>query len=152
MHEKLSVNQKRPPTPRAKGQPFNLVRRPRGEYLIKDEIERLCRAARVQGRHGHRDATMIWTAFVHGLRVSELIDLQVEQYDFKRGMLHVRRIKNGTPSTHPVSRREAEALKKLLDARRTGHVFASERGTHLQPNAPATTVPRPAQTTSPHAH
>jgi len=40
------------------------------EYLTGDEVEQLMTAARSVGRHGHRDATMILTAFRHGLRVS----------------------------------------------------------------------------------
>lgn len=146
MNEELSVDQRKHPTPRVKGEKFNVARRPRGEYLTGDEIERLCRAARAHGRHGHRDATMIWVAFVHGLRVSELIGLDIEQYDLKRGVLHVRRIKNGTPSTHPVSRRESEALKKLIEGRRTGHVFVSERSGPLKRNAVDKIVARAGDT------
>ena len=46
--------------------------RPR-EYLTEAEVDRLMDAAASQGRHGHRDATMILLAFRHGLCVSELI-------------------------------------------------------------------------------
>jgi type 1 fimbriae regulatory protein FimE len=148
MHEELSENTRRVPCPRVKGEPFNQIRRPRGEYLTRDEVERLCRAARAHGRHGHRDATMIWVAFVHGLRVAELVALNVEQYDLKRGMLHVRRIKNGSPSTHTVSRREAEALKKLLEGRRVGQVFVSERGGALKRNIVDKIVARAGATMS----
>jgi hypothetical protein len=37
---------------------------------------RLMTVARQDGRHGHRDATAILVAFRHGLRSSELVDLQ----------------------------------------------------------------------------
>jgi type 1 fimbriae regulatory protein FimE len=135
MSEHLSTNRKRVPPPRIKGEPFNLTRRPRGEHLTKNEIERLCAAARAVGRHGDRDATMIWVAFVHGLRVEELIRLQIEQYDFTLRVVHIRRVKKGSPSTHTISKREAAALKKLLDGRRTGPVFVSERGKPFKRNA-----------------
>src|SRR5215211_9289645 len=75
-------------------------RRPR-EYLTSKEVERLIAAAR-QNRYGHRDATMIQVAYRHGLRVAELCALRWDQVDFEHGLLHVRRIKNGMPSVHPL--------------------------------------------------
>jgi len=50
----------------------NIERRER-EYLTPNEMDQLIDAAKKQGRHGHRDATMILLAYRHGLRVSELI-------------------------------------------------------------------------------
>ena len=46
------------------------------EHLIPDEVEKLIAAAKSVGRHGHRDATLILTAYRHGLRVSELVALR----------------------------------------------------------------------------
>jgi integrase len=68
------------------------------EHLTEAEVERLMKAAQ-RNRHGHRDATMILVAYRHGLRASELVDLRWDQVDFKTGVLHVRRVKQGTPST-----------------------------------------------------
>jgi hypothetical protein len=45
-------------------------------YLIQREIDRLMDCARKHGRYGHRDATMILVAYRHGLRASEVCDLQ----------------------------------------------------------------------------
>jgi type 1 fimbriae regulatory protein FimB/type 1 fimbriae regulatory protein FimE len=43
--------------------------------------------------------------------------------------LHVRRVKNGTPATHPLTGRELRALRKLeREAPDTPFVFVSERG------------------------
>jgi len=64
-------------------------------------------------RHGHRDATMILVAYRHGLRVSELVDLRWDQVDFRTATLHVRRVKQGTPSTHPIVGDELRALRRL---------------------------------------
>src|SRR4051795_12587686 len=75
-------------------------RRPR-EYLTPKEVERLITAAR-QNRYRHRDAAMIRVAYRHGLRVSELCALRWDQVDFEHGLLHVRRIKNGMASVHPL--------------------------------------------------
>jgi integrase len=106
----------------------NALRRSR-EHLTPPEIERLIAAARRLGRHGHRDATMILLAYRHGLRVSELVGLRREQVDLQQGLLHVRRRKNGLPSTHPLRGPELRALRKLLrDTPEAAYVFLSERG------------------------
>lgn len=94
------------------------------------EVRSLMRAALKRGRYGHRDATLILLAYRHGLRVSEAVDLRWEQVDLKAGLLHVRRLKGGTPSTHPLQGDELRALRQL---RREwpdsgGFVFVTERG------------------------
>jgi integrase len=43
---------------------------------------------------------MILIAYRHGLRASELCDLQWHQVELNTGQLHVRRAKRGTPSVH----------------------------------------------------
>jgi type 1 fimbriae regulatory protein FimE len=65
------------------------------EYLTVKEVGLLIDAARERGRYGRRDATMILIAYRHGLRSTELCTLRWDQVDFGRGLLHVRRIKNG---------------------------------------------------------
>ena len=64
-------------------------------------------------RWGHRDATMILVAYRHGLRASELVDLRWDQVEFRTATLHVRRVKQGTPSTHPILGDELRALRRL---------------------------------------
>jgi type 1 fimbriae regulatory protein FimB/type 1 fimbriae regulatory protein FimE len=97
------------------------------EYLTEREVERLIEAAR-DNRWGHRDSTMVLIAFRHGLRASELIDLRWEQIDLKGGVLHVRRVKQGTPATHPLTGRELRALRRLeREAPGSRFVFVSER-------------------------
>jgi integrase len=99
------------------------------EYLTEAEVERLMSAAR-KNRWGHRDATMILVAYRHGLRVSELVDLRWDQVDFRTAALHVRRVKQGTPSTHPILGDELRALRRLQreQAPKSAFVFTSERG------------------------
>ena len=65
-----------------------------------------------QNRHGHRDALMVLLAFRHGLRAAEVVDLRWEQVDFKTATLHIRKAKNGTPATHPLSGREMRELRR----------------------------------------
>ena len=69
------------------------------EYLTPDEAEALIAAAGRVGRHSHRDSTLLFLAYRHGLRVSELVALRWDQVDLTAALLHVQRLKNGTPST-----------------------------------------------------
>jgi type 1 fimbriae regulatory protein FimB/type 1 fimbriae regulatory protein FimE len=106
----------------------NADRRSR-EHLTEAEVERLIAAARRLGRHGQRDAAMILVAYRHGLRVSELVGLRREQVDLGQGLLHVRRLKGGSASTHPLRGPELRALRQTLrDSPDSPHVFVSERG------------------------
>jgi type 1 fimbriae regulatory protein FimE len=103
-------------------------------YLTQREIERLMDCARKHGRYGHRDATMILVAYRHGLRASEVCDLQWQQIELSEGRLHVHRVKNGIPSVHPIRGDEMRALRKLRrDYPRDAHVFVSERGGPISP-------------------
>ncbi|MGO8866396.1 MAG: tyrosine-type recombinase/integrase [Alphaproteobacteria bacterium] len=112
----------------------NVTRRPR-EYLTLKEVGLLMGTARERGRYGHRDATMILTAYRHGLRPGELCALRWDQVDFGNDLLHVRRLKNGTPSVHPMSGNELRALRKLKrEEPQSRYVFNTER---LAPMTPA---------------
>jgi type 1 fimbriae regulatory protein FimB/type 1 fimbriae regulatory protein FimE len=103
-------------------------------YLTEREVERLMHYARQYGRYGHRDATMIRVAYRHGLRASELCDLQWQQIELPEGRLHVHRVKNGIPSVHPIRGDEMRALRKLRrDYPTDSHVFISERGGPMSP-------------------
>jgi integrase len=100
------------------------------EHLTEREIERLIEAAK-DNRWGHRDATMVLLAFRHGLRAAELVDLRWEQVNLENAILHVRRVKQGTPATHPLTGRELRALRRLQrdQESKSPFVFVSERGT-----------------------
>ena len=99
------------------------------EYLTEAEVERLMTAAR-KNRWGHRDATMVLVAYRHGLRVSELVDLRWDQVEFRTATLLVRRVKQGTPSTHPILGDELRGLRRLQREQepKSSFVFTSERG------------------------
>ncbi len=101
----------------------------RREYLTEAEVERLMEAAK-GNRWGHRDAAIILVAYRHGLRVSELVDLRWDQVEFATATLHVRRVKQGTPSTHPILGDGLRALRRLQREQepKSPFVFTSERG------------------------
>ena len=72
---------------------------------------------------------MILLAFRHGLRAVELCDLRWDQVEFNAAVLHVRRVKSGTPSTHPLLGDEMRALRRLQrESVPSPFVFVSERG------------------------
>jgi type 1 fimbriae regulatory protein FimB/type 1 fimbriae regulatory protein FimE len=110
-----------------KRQPYESLR-PR-EYLTAAEVELLMQTARRRGRYGHRDATMILLAYRHGFRVAELCSLRWDQVDLNQGFVHVRRVKRGLPSVHPLHGPEIRALRRLKrEMSLSPYVFITERG------------------------
>src|SRR3974377_1952959 len=104
-------------TPNAVNRTVTPCRRPNAdlrtrEYLTEAEVERLITSAK-GNRWGHRDSTMVLVAYRHGLRASELVDLRWDQVEFKTATLHIRRVKQGSPSTHPILGDELRALRRL---------------------------------------
>jgi integrase len=73
---------------------------------------------------------MVLIAFRHGLRASELVDLRWDQVDLEHALLHVRRVKQGSPATHPLTGKELRALRRLQrdQVAKSPFVFISERG------------------------
>ena len=83
------------------------------EHLTSAEVEKLIKAAS-KNRWGHRDATMILVAYRHGLRVSRAGRPSLGSDRLRSGaVLHVRRVKQGTPATHPILGDELRALRQL---------------------------------------
>lgn len=117
------------------------------EHLTETEVNKLIAAAK-GNRHGHRDATMILVAYRHGLRASELVDLRWDQIDFAAGTLHVRRVKRGTPATHPIIGDELRALRRLQREQEPSSpfVFTSERGAPFSTSGFARMIERAGQT------
>ena len=106
------------------------------EYLTEREVEQLIEGCR-DNRRSHRDQTMILLAFRHGLRASELCDLQWTQVDFNHATLALTRVKHGTPSTHPLTGRELRALRRLHreTESKSPFLFLSERGSPMTVSA-----------------
>ena len=97
------------------------------EHLTERDVGRLIEAMKGNS-WGHRDATMVLIAFRHGLRASEC---DWDQVDLEHALLHVRRLKNGSPATHPLTGKELRALRRLQREQepKSPFVFTSERGT-----------------------
>jgi hypothetical protein len=79
---------------------------------------------------------MILIAYRHGLRASEVCDLQWHQVELVAARLHVRRSKRGTSSVHPIQGDELRALRRRQREQPSGpHVFVSERGAPMAPKS-----------------
>jgi integrase len=90
---------------------------------------------------------MVLLAYGHGLRASELCDLCWDQVDFNRAVLHIRRVKQGTPATHPLTGLEMRALRKLQrEFEASPFVFVSERGAPFSTVGFARMLERAAET------
>lgn len=101
---------------------------PTREYLTEAEVEELIKAA-----DNHRDATMMLMAYRHGLRVSELVNLQWRQIKLNEGRINVARLKGSEDGVHPLSGREVRALRRLQRDQPVGarFVFITSRGTPM---------------------
>jgi integrase len=117
------AKEKRTVAPRRRS---NRELRPR-EHLTELEVTKLIEVAK-RNRHGQRDATMILICFRHGLRASELCELQWSDLEFETATLHLRRTKNGTMGTHPLLGDELRALRVLKREAKSPFIFVSERG------------------------
>ncbi|MFI8417436.1 tyrosine-type DNA invertase [Serratia sp. NPDC078593] len=86
------------------------------KYLSHIEIEQMI-AAVPDSPNGIRDRCMLLMCFIHGLRVSELRGLRLEDIDLTTNRIHVARLKNGFSVQHPIQTRERIAIMKWLGQR-----------------------------------
>lgn len=132
----ISENLAQPAHPR---KPKNADMRPR-EHLTEAEVMRLVEAAGSRGRFPWRDAALVLVMYRHGLRVSEAAALRWDMVDLAAALIHVRRVKNGTPTTHPMTGKELRHLRrwqgeqaKLCGGDPPPYVFTSGRGLNDAP-------------------
>lgn len=103
------------------------------DFLTDAEIEEFLTAAR-KGTHGPRDFLLALLAYRHGFRVSELIDIRLEEVDLKTARLFVRRLKGSLSTEHPLEGDELRAIRAWLRIREGSkflhlpHLFVGERG------------------------
>lgn len=101
-------------------------------WVVTTEVEALRKAAR-KTRHPTRNELMILMLYRHGLRVSELCQLQLEQVNLDQATLFVKRSKAGIDGMHPIAGDELRLLRRYLRERDSElpWLFLSERRTPL---------------------
>lgn len=86
-------------------------------FLPGEQIEKLLDAPSRETPIGLRDRAMLETAYSGGLRVSELVGLDLDDVDFAQGVLRVRG-KGKKERLAPIGRHARAALERWLAARR----------------------------------
>jgi site-specific recombinase XerD len=98
-------------------------------FSISDSVRFLTFPAAGKSRNPIRDRLLVLLAYRHALRVSELVDLRVDQFDLKAAQVHVRRAKNGIPSIHGLQGDELRLIRQLIreNGEHSRFLFLSER-------------------------
>ena len=103
-------------------------------YLSENEVQLVLNTAQ---QHSLRNYCMIYLAFIHGLRASELLSLQLADYDPLASTLAIRRLKGGLSTIHPLSTEECHIISQWLQERlRSSYAdspwfFPSRDNTHI---------------------
>lgn len=103
--------------------PFAAVSRPKVDDVVKPtftpaEVDALLAACRnSRSRVAARDYAMMLLMFSTGLRAEEVLALTVEDVDWDKGLILVRRGKGGKYRVVPLGRKVERALLKYLDAK-----------------------------------
>lgn len=102
------------------------------KFLREPEVHQLIYTAQ-RWPNGHRNATLIYMMYRHGLRVSEACALTWEQVDLDARRLFVKRLKNGKPSVQELTSEQSNALQELKRSmpEHSPYVFTTPRGTRL---------------------
>lgn len=89
------------------------------EHLTQEEVGKLLAATKDKNltRNPERDHALVLLMVRHGLRVSEACKLKFSDVDLQSKVLHVKRLKNGKSTTHPLYNGEVKALRDWLAVR-----------------------------------
>ena len=101
-------------------------------WVTKTEVDALRKASK-KTRNPARNELIILMLYQHGLRVSELCHLKLEQINLDQSTLFIKRSKNGIDGMHPIPGDELRLLRKHLRERQSDSpwLFLSERGSPL---------------------
>ena len=94
------------------------------KFFTLDEIKRLFAVI-----SGKRDRAIFLIGYRHGLRASEIGLLQIQDVDFERQKIMIRRLKGSLSGVHPLQADEARMLKSYLKTRnsQSPYLFISNR-------------------------
>ncbi|WP_269936356.1 tyrosine-type DNA invertase [Serratia liquefaciens] len=86
------------------------------KYLTEDEVKLIINTARC-GKHALRNECLIQLCFIHGFRASEISLLKLSDVNVNSGVVHIKRLKGGLSTTHPLLECEKNIIEKWLNAR-----------------------------------
>ena len=94
------------------------------KYLTQDELKNLLKVI-----DNKRDLAIVRVAYYHGLRVSEVGMLTLEDVDLNRGRIRINRLKGSQGGEYPMHPSEIKAVKAWLKERKDANcLFPSRRG------------------------
>lgn len=106
--------------------------------LSQNQVEALLQAPDVHTPLGLRDRAMLELMYASGLRVSELVGLQLQHVDLQQGVLRVlgkgrkeRLLPFGQEAQHWLERYLAQARASILLGQRSHDCFVTQRGTAM---------------------
>jgi integrase/recombinase XerD len=102
-------------------------------FLTRAEIDAVLATINRQTPTGRRDYAMVLLLAVYGLRAIEVIRLRLDDLDWHRQLLHIRRRKAGNDTTYPLSVAVGEAILAYL---RQGRSSSNHRQVFLSMQAP----------------
>lgn len=101
------------------------------KYLSPDEINNLLIYAK-KDKLGVRNYCMLLMCYIHGFRVSELLNIKISDIEIQSRRIFVSRLKNGFSTIHPLQKKEVSAIESWLTLRKkwlrkeTDWLFISE--------------------------
>jgi len=107
-------------------------------FLTIEEMERLLKAADLSDPVGQRDRAIMELLYAAGLRVSELVNLDVGQVDLDTSEIRVwgkgakeRMVLMGKPAAEALSAYLSQGRVELLDKKKSGALFVNRYGKRL---------------------
>ena len=117
--------------------------------LTEEDVDALLAAPNVDAALGLRDKAMLETLYASGLRVSELVTMNVAQVSQDMGVVRIigkgskeRLVPLGEEALAWIRRYVEEARPRILDGKRTDALFVTARGEAMTP--PGVLAPDPA--------
>jgi tyrosine recombinase XerC len=108
------------------------------EFLTLDEVERLLNAPDLSTPHGQRDRALLELLYASGLRVSEVVKLDLGEVDLDTNEIRVwgkgskeRVVLMGKPASEAVSNYLEQGRPKLLGEKKTNALFINRYGQRI---------------------
>lgn len=108
------------------------------ESLSENDVESLLQAPEIVSALGFRDRAMLELLYATGLRVSELVELNFQQVNFRQGCLRVvgkgekeRLVPVGEEAMDWLERYLNQARPMILGARQSDYLFVTNRGSSM---------------------